>query len=430
MTNRRRLPAYLLVATLGFALVFIALGSHQAHAQCAPGQAPPYCPAPGGGGGGGGGGTTTTVASTTPTTPFTAPSGNPGPAANSPSCTPPATALPVALPQTDGSTLYDGTLRGESQSFDLVSATPQRIDLDLAGQGSLAVQAGTRAWAVTVAPDGATRITPPTGPALLVQGAKGTAPGLILITDLAPSISYALPDACTKSILIGRLGALIPGAVTVVRFPASNTLIAGGTGLSYVLLDRDLPNTITMGGDTSDTIDAPASSQSLHTGARDVIKAGKLRDRATGGFGNDRIDAGTANDTIFGDRSLAAMSGSTAVRKANAKVATKFGGADRLIGGLGSDRIFGDGGNDRVSGGRGNDKLSGGRGRDRLSGGSGRDRISGGSGRDRVSGGSGNDTISVRGGGVDTVSCGTGNDKVSADASDHVAPSCEKVVVS
>src|SRR3954453_17497335 len=75
MTKRTKLTAYLLALGLGLGLAFVAFGTRDAHGQCAPGQAPPYCS---GGGGGGGGGTTQTTPSSNASPPptFTTPSGN------------------------------------------------------------------------------------------------------------------------------------------------------------------------------------------------------------------------------------------------------------------------------------------------------------------------------------------------------------------
>jgi hypothetical protein len=55
------------------------------------------------------------------------------------------------------------------------------------------------------------------------------------------------------------------------------------------------------------------------------------------------------------------------------------------------------------------------------------DRLHGTRRPDIVCGFGGNDRIDVRGGGTDTVFCGPGRDTVLADATDRIAPDCERV---
>jgi Ca2+-binding RTX toxin-like protein len=421
------IPVYVVAVALGVGVATTSFGSsHSPRAACAPGNGNPnYCE----------GGTTTTTSTT-----FTQPSSNPPPPSNQPQNPPPLTA-PTAQTGSDGSTTVAGTLNGQTLTLTAAPpadpSKPTELKINIAGEGTVIVQAGSTVVQVTVQKDGTTTITPPGGgDPIVIKGADGKTAGQIVITVTGGVVSYELTDPGQKTIQVGKAAMTVPGAATITKESGKTTYEVKGTGNCRASLDSTVANDFTADKGVQCYVDTPslgASTRSVRAatqrGSRhDVITTGDKADLISGGLGADTLNGRGGNDVIYGDRSLASLHAKIRVVMAVAAAADSVGGPDKIIGGVGNDKLYGDGGNDTVDGGAGKDLIYGNNGDDVLRGSAGNDDLTGGFGRDRISGGPGDDVMHVRGRGLDTVTCGAGNDTVYAGPQDKVSSDCEKVV--
>jgi hypothetical protein len=174
----------------------------------------------------------------------------------------------------------------------------------------------------------------------------------------------------------------------------------GGGGLPFSIQDLGAPLSPGPGCTSAGThrVTCPSAGvTSLAFDAGDgndiLINNTGLPSTFKGGCGNDVIEGGHAGDTLAGDP----PSGCPAA------------GNDSLDGRDGADLLFGGAGTDTLTGSAGGDRLIGGPGEDQLNGGSGADRLYSDDGT------------------MDTDTCGAGVDTVRADATDSIAPDCERI---
>lgn len=196
---------------------------------------------------------------------------------------------------------------------------------------------------------------------------------------------------------------------------SSLTYTAGAGEKNDVLLTRSAPQ----GGDVTyairDSAGVTAAAGCIQQDARTALCA------ISNESGEPTIALGDRNDRL-------SVAGADAVTDVAGGP-----GDDELSGGSGGDVLHGDAGDDLLRGADGDDSLLGGRRDDSLIGAAGDDHLSDGNGRDRFSGGAGDDRVVARDRSrrdrrlADIVSCGRGSDVAVVDASDRVAPDCERV---
>ena len=267
------------------------------------------------------------------------------------------------------------------QSF-TVNVTDDTVSFGAAGTGSLdedervatGLATETGSFAIDWGADGGKSITATT--AVTVEG---LAAGDVLSSN-GKDLSYAL----VGGVLVGYVGASVPGTITDASVVFSLALGATGTGTYTFTLRQPLDHSgpagapITLGfaltatdgdNDTSPgtlaiTVDPAGSIGSIHY---DSLTTGVFvnLDSVAHGFGAQTVAAGTATDSDL-DSATTDIIGNDNV----AGVVSAYGGSgnDVLFGGSGDDTLNGNGGADTIvyTLGGGHDTVDGGLGNDKL----------------------------------------------------------------
>ena len=192
--------------------------------------------------------------------------------------------------------------------------------------------------------------------------------------------------------------------------------INGNGGDDVITIGDDVSGVFLLrGGEGSDTITGSLSGDNIRGGTgddeisgrdgEDIIWGDEGNDEISGGAGDDQMEGDGGDDTLNGDEGNDRLEG-----EAGSDTLNGGAGDDILIGGEDNDTLNGDGGNDQIWGQTGDDGLYGNDGFDMLFGGDGNDTLDGGAGDDTLEGGDGDDLL-IAGRGRDSLIGGSGSDE-------------------